>query len=96
MPKRPQSRTPSERSLRARMGAHSLHAKHDSRELTAPARKAALDRFLVEVDPDGILSEGERNRRAAHARKAYFTNLALKSAIARRRNSAAADGPDAA
>lgn len=79
-----------ERSLRARMGAHALHAKHDSRELTTAARKAFADRFLREVDPDGVLPVAERQRRAAHARKAYFTGLALKSARARRKGGDAA------
>jgi hypothetical protein len=42
------------------------------------------NRFLDEVDPDRILPEAERKRRADHARKAYFTRLALKSAAARK------------
>lgn len=44
-----------------------------------------LDKFEREVDPDGVLAPAERARRAAHARKAYFARLALKSAQARRR-----------
>ncbi len=39
--------------MRARIAAHSLHAQHDSRELTAPARKAFMDSFERKVDPDG-------------------------------------------
>lgn len=77
--------TPSERSLRARLGAHKLHATHDSRELTAPARAAFLAKFEDEVDPDRQLPELERKRRAEHARKAYFAGLALASARARRK-----------
>jgi hypothetical protein len=42
-------------------------------------------RFLDEVDPDRVLPEAERLRRAEHARSAYFSKLALKSAQARRR-----------
>ncbi len=80
--------TPSERSLRARLAAHTLHARVDPTAHTAPARKAFLARFEREVDPDGILSTAERARRAEHARKAYFTRLALRSAQARRRDSA--------
>jgi hypothetical protein len=79
------SLNPEQRSLQARMGAHKLHSLHDSRTITANARKAFLDRFEREVDPDGVLTPEERARRAAHARKAYFTGLALKSAKARRR-----------
>jgi hypothetical protein len=70
-------------TVRARLGAHALHALYDSREITAPARAAFLDRFEREVDPDGLLPAAERARRAEHARKAYFTRLALKSAKAR-------------
>ena len=50
-----------------------------------------LDRFEREVDPDGVLSPEERARRAGHARKAYFTRLALQSAKARRKTSGVAD-----
>lgn len=74
--------------MRARIGAHALHASHDSRELTVPARAAFLARFEAEVDPDGILPEAERRRRAEHARKAYFARLALASAKARRKGAA--------
>lgn len=77
--------TPAERSLRARIAAHSLHATVDAQEHTAPARKAFLDRFEREVDPDGILPEAERRRRAGHARKAHFTRLALASSRARKK-----------
>jgi hypothetical protein len=79
------SLTPSERSLRARIAAHAKHAKHDPAESTAAARQAFLDRFEREVDPEGVLPETERRRRADHARKAYFARLALKSAQARRK-----------
>jgi hypothetical protein len=76
--------TPEQRSLRSRLAAHSLHSQRDSRELTAKARAKFLGRFLDEVDPDRELPEAERLRRAEHARKAYFTRLALASAKARR------------
>ncbi|MEW6059648.1 MAG: hypothetical protein AB1551_05850 [Actinomycetota bacterium] len=79
------SKDPAERSLISRIGAHSLHATHDSRELTAPARSAFLRKFEDQVDPDRKLSEAERARRAAHAKKAYFTRLAYLSARARSR-----------
>jgi len=78
--------SPAERSLRARVGAHSLHAGvRDPSAHTAPARAAALARFEREVDPDGQLPPEERARRAEHARKAYFARLALASATARRK-----------
>ena len=76
--------TPSERSRRARLGAYTLHSRHDSRASTAKARAAFLSRIEREVDPDGILSPVERLRRAEFAKRAYFLRLALKSVQARR------------
>lgn len=80
-----------ERSLRSRLAAYELHSKYDSRELTAKARATFLARFEDEVDPNRELPETERIRRAEHARKAYFTRLALKSVTARRKASEAGD-----
>jgi hypothetical protein len=73
------------RSLIARLGAETLHSKHDSREITAAGRAKFLERFLDEVDPDRVLPEAERLRRAEHAKSAYFTRLALASAKARQK-----------
>jgi hypothetical protein len=85
----PAELTSSERSLRARLASHASWAKTpDPAVRTAPARAAALARFEREVDPDAVLPLAERQRRAEHARKAYFTSLALKSARARRRGAA--------
>ena len=82
--------TPAERTLRARLAAHTLHANGGTN--TEPARAAFQRRFENQVDPDRKLDPAERARRAEHARKAYFTRLALKSARARR----LAKGGDAA
>ncbi len=79
--------TASERALSARVAAHSRWAGcEDPSAATEPARRAALDRFERQVDPAGTLPPAERARRAEHARKAYFTGLALRSARARRRS----------
>lgn len=78
------SLTPGERSLRARLAAHTLHASVDSRAHTEPARVAFLARFEHQVDPQGTLSPTERARRAEQARRAYMAGLALKSSKARR------------
>lgn len=68
------------------IGAHTLWAKVEDRTAhTAPARKAFMDRFEREVDPDGKLSPEERGKRAENARKAYFARLALKSKKARQK-----------
>jgi hypothetical protein len=75
--------TPAERTLRARMAAHALHAKVVSRQHTESARKAFMNRFEDQVDPDRVLPPAERARRAEQAKKAYFVGLALKSSRAR-------------
>jgi hypothetical protein len=71
--------------MRARLAAFALHAQRDSREITRAGRQAFIARFELEVDPDAVLPEVERRRRAEAAKKAYFTALALRSAKARRR-----------
>lgn len=77
---------PAERTLRARLAAHALHAQvSDPAAHTAPARRAFMDRFERQVDPTGLLDPAERSRRAAHAKTAYFSALALRSVQARRR-----------
>lgn len=79
----------SERALRSQIAAHESWARTADRAArTAPARKAMLDKFEQQVDPEGKLSPAERAQRAEHARKAHFKRLALKSAQARRRRSA--------
>lgn len=81
--------TPEERTLRARQAAHTLHAKGGTN--TAPARDKFMERFEREVDPDGTLDPKVRAKRAANARSAYFTSLALKSSKARRLKKEQAD-----
>ena len=77
--------TPSEASLRGRIGAYTLHALHDPKKTTRAGRAAFLRKFEDEVDPERVLPEAERLRRAQYARKAHFAKLALKSARARRK-----------
>jgi hypothetical protein len=74
------------RSIRGRIGAYESWARTEDRTArTWPARKAALDRFEREVDPDGLLTPQERAKRAEWPRKAHMQRLALKSAAARQR-----------
>jgi truncated hemoglobin YjbI len=81
-----QSLTPQQRSLRASLAAHEMHARNDSREITANARAAFLKRFLDEVDEATPgLPEAERLRRAAHLRAAHMKRLSLASSKARAR-----------
>jgi hypothetical protein len=88
--------SPSERTLRARLAAHTLHAKRDPRQTTAKSRAAFLARFEREVDPDRALDPTERRRRAMQARRAYFTRLALAAVEARRAKRTERLGGDAA
>ena len=82
---RERSSDPADLALRGRIGAHLLHARYDSKVLTAPARAAFLASFERAVDPDGSLPADERRRRAAHLRAAHFARRARLSALARRR-----------
>lgn len=83
--------TPAEKSLRSQVAAHESWARTSDRAArTANARKAMLDKFERQVDPDGKLPPAERAKRAEHARKAHYKRLALKSAQARRRRAGGA------
>lgn len=76
-------------AVAGRIGAHVSWANTADRTArTAPAVRAAMARFEKQVDPDGVLPPEERAKRAASARKAYFTRLALKSHAARRKTRA--------
>jgi hypothetical protein len=81
--------TPAERARRARLAVHTSWANTGDRAArTAPTRRAALERFERQVDPDGSLSDAERARRAEQAMRAHMARLALRSAQSRRRRKA--------
>lgn len=84
--------TPSERVLRARMGGHAVHARHNTADIVKRANCGFKRRFEAQVRAEAkargeSLSEDETAKRAKHAMKLYMTRLALKSAKARRSNS---------
>jgi hypothetical protein len=82
----PRKLTPEQRAMRASIAAHVQWAKEsDPTARTERARRAFLERFEREADPDGVLHPGERARRAEHLRRAYFTRLALASSRARKK-----------
>lgn len=90
------SLTSHERTMRSQLAAHQKWAgTEDPSSATAPARAAFMQRFERDVDPDGELPPAERARRADHARKAYFAELALKSATSRRKAREARQQADA-
>lgn len=76
------------RRMRARAAAYAMHAQHDSRVTSRKGREAFLARFEREVDPEGVLPERERCRRAELAKRAHFTRLAIRSAEVRRARAA--------
>jgi hypothetical protein len=70
--------------LLARVAAYARWAAEpDPKPATAPARAARDRQFIDLVDPDRVLPEAERSRRADHARKALFARLPLRSAEVR-------------
>jgi hypothetical protein len=78
--------TPTERTLRAQIAANESWANTENRSArTAPARKAMLEKFESEVDPNNELTPTERAKRAEYKRRAHFKRMALASARARRR-----------
>lgn len=75
--------SPELRSLRARVNAHkSWAATEDRSARTAKARAAREAKFLAEANGDPV--------RAESLRKAFYAEMALKSALARRRRADAA------
>jgi hypothetical protein len=79
----PTSLSPELRSQRARIAAYAKWSRYDPVEGTRAARDAQHERYVDEVDPDRVLPEAERQRRAVAARKAYMAKLAFLSAKAR-------------
>jgi hypothetical protein len=87
--------SPTERRLRGRIGGLRVHALNDSTVIAARARigqtEALNSRLLAEIDPDGSLAPAERDRRLSFARRAYYAQLALRSATARAKRTPAPD-----
>jgi len=82
-----------DRTQRASVAALKRWGHADGVSGTAPARKAFLDKFFREADPDGLLSDAERAIRAERLRRAYFKSLAIRSAQVRRARSAPSSEP---
>ena len=69
---------------RAQAAAHDSWAKTPDRTArTEPARQAILDRLEQEVDPDDVVSPGDRRKAAENARKAQLLWASQRSADAR-------------
>jgi hypothetical protein len=82
--------SPAERTLRARAAAHVRWAHESDRSKATSCARAGLQaRFEREVDPDRRLDPIERAKRVESRRKAYYADLARRSAAARRKRKAA-------
>jgi hypothetical protein len=77
--------TPAQRSMRARIAANSRWSREDGRPNALRAQAGLLAKFADQVDPDHVLSEDERMRRAVNARRAHMQRLAYASSKARTR-----------
>jgi hypothetical protein len=79
---------PRDRALAARIASSTRWSREDPHDPDGPlprARAAFDARFYTGIPDD--LPAAERDRRAGHARKAYFARLALASVKARRARS---------
>jgi hypothetical protein len=81
--------SPTDRSLIAKIAAHERWAATTDRTAaTAPARQGLRRKFAAEVDPEGLLPNGELERRVDQRMHAHMLRMALASKRARqaRRN----------
>jgi len=78
--------TPAERSLRASIAAHtrwSNTATAERRRQADRGHAALLGKFALQVDPEGVLSAEERDKRTRNAFTAHMKRLALASSRSR-------------
>jgi hypothetical protein len=84
--------TPTQRTQRARIAALTRWSREDPAATAARGQAGLMARFVDQVDPDRVLPEGERQRRAEAARKAHMAQLAFRSAKVRARRIAVRGG----
>jgi hypothetical protein len=77
------TRNPSLAQLYGRIGGLRTRSRHDPGQYTSAARRAFLQGFELEVDPQSILPLHERRARAEAALKAHMAQIAYRSAVAR-------------
>ena len=79
--------TREQRQMNARIGAlESWSRTTDRAARTAPGTKASpasVEYWLTKLDPDGVMSPGDRQKAAENARRAHMLRLAQRSAAAR-------------
>ncbi|MEX0781255.1 MAG: hypothetical protein WD557_01300 [Dehalococcoidia bacterium] len=69
----------------ARIGGYAVQARHDTSEWREKGNAKLMSSFERKVDPEGLLSPEERERRTAAARSEHFARLSYRSAESRRR-----------
>ena len=82
------SLTPAQRTLRARVAAYARAAKYGP-EVTRPAFAGRMAKLAAEVDPEGMLPDIERQRRAYALMRSQMSALSLKASRARSKQKAA-------
>jgi hypothetical protein len=79
-----------------RKGGLTSVVRHGGRAMAARARAASpteVSYFYRFVDPDGTLAVSDRAERARALQRIYFTDLAKRSAAARRKRAVNGGGP---
>ena len=83
----------SSKRIAAQVAANERWARVDDRSAaTAPARTGFLKKFELIVDPDGVLNESERAKRAANALRAHMARLRASSVKSRSGSAASGEG----
>jgi hypothetical protein len=80
--------TAAQRRLRAGIAGATRSSKQNA-DVGKTARAALFRRFENEVDPDGVLDEIERKRRAKAALRAHMLRMSFKASRARQAQRAA-------
>lgn len=75
--------TPEQRSQRARIAALARWSKEDPAKNAERGQAGLIAKFEREVDPDGVLSDAERRRRAECRRREHLARLSYASSKAK-------------
>ena len=76
---------PQIRHMQAQIAANTRWANEDPKPNMIRARAGIMAKLEREADPEGLLPEAERRRRAESAYKVRMQRMALKSVQARKR-----------
>ena len=97
MPRSKNPLTPAQRRERGVIAANARWAREPDRlAATKPGRDAAFQKLLDEVDPEGVLSEAERLKRAKNLQAAQMARIRFLALKARSRQRRAGGGEDRA